>query len=82
MGYRCDKCRKPVKPGTDCNLVAVATRTRHYPFRKAVNRPIKYVENGKPKVRFPDDPGGVGREVVTELKLCPACAGKSTPPAK
>ena len=74
MGFRCDKCHAHTQSSS--RLVTAKTRSVQYPFRKQVNRPIKYTENGKPKVRFPDDPGGYGHETVVELKLCEGCHAK------
>lgn len=80
MGYRCDGCQKAISPGLSCHLVQAIKRKKQYTYRKAVNRPIKYMEKGKLKVMFPDDPGGFGYETVRELKLCATCAEKTATP--
>jgi hypothetical protein len=63
-----------VPPRTPAQRVVVQTRVKKYPFRPKANRVVRLSENGKPKVTFVDDPGGVGREVAYELVVCPACA--------
>jgi hypothetical protein len=45
-----------------------------YPYRAEANRVVRISENGKPKVQFVHDPGGVGREIVRERVVCPSCA--------
>ena len=72
--YRCQLCRTVVPPRTPAQRAVVQTRVKKYPFRLKVNRVVRKPENGKPKVTFVDDPGGVGREVERELVVCPVCA--------
>jgi hypothetical protein len=57
--------------------VAVATRCKSYRYRPAANRVVRPDANGKPKVKYIDDPGGVGREVVREVVACSECAGRA-----
>lgn len=70
--YRCQNCGKVVPPATPCHLVALQTRPKKYPARSKANRMVEWVR-GKPKVKYTDDPGGQGREIVRELAMCLAC---------
>jgi hypothetical protein len=72
--FRCQLCNKVVPPRTAAQRVVVETRARKYPSRLRANCVIRLSEKGKRKETFIDDPGGVGREVVRELVVCPACA--------
>jgi hypothetical protein len=72
--FRCQLCGKVVPPRTSVQRVVVQTRARKYPVRLRANRFIRLSENGKRKVTFVDDTGGVGCEVVREVVACPACA--------
>lgn len=71
--YRCQSCSRVPAPGTPLHRVAVATRVRKYPFRRAANVVTRLV-NGKPKEVEVDDPGGIGTEIRAEVNLCPDCA--------
>jgi hypothetical protein len=51
----------------------VESRWKKYPFRAKANR-VTLIENGKPKQKFVDDPGGIGQEIVRERIVCPTCA--------
>jgi hypothetical protein len=68
-------------------MVTVSTRVVHFPERrtplkngkpigKIVNRgiPVLDPQTGKIKTFYPDDPGGVGTQIVGEGKACPYCA--------
>lgn len=48
----------------------VETRRKVYPAREDVNLVMK---REKGKRRWVGDPGGVGREIVREVALCPRC---------
>jgi hypothetical protein len=57
----------------------VETRERQYPFRFKANRFKRPPRPGDPegkkgRVRYRDDPGGSGREIVREVLICAACA--------
>lgn len=56
-------------PKTSSIRLVVETRPRTYPPRKDI---YPYWEKGK--LKFRDDPGGQGWEVVQEIVVCPACA--------
>jgi hypothetical protein len=64
--------------GTPSVRVVVATREKSYRFRSGANRIVRPDKNGKPKEKFIDDPGGVGREAVREVISCLACAAATT----
>jgi hypothetical protein len=44
-----------------------------YPYRPEANR---LVPRGRERKK-PDDPGGVGLEIVREINACPECAQRS-----
>jgi hypothetical protein len=74
--FRCQICSKVCPAGTPSVRVAVATRGKSYPYRPGANRVVRPDANGKPKVKFIDDAGGVGREAVREVVACPGCAAR------
>jgi len=59
-------------PHTSAELVAVETRPRRYPPRRQVMREIVKNEITR-KYEPADDPGGTGREIVREIRVCPPC---------
>jgi hypothetical protein len=69
--YRCQHCQQVVPPNTKAHRVVVETRVRVYPFRKEVNRVVR-----DRHVEYTHDQGGLGREIVREIIICPACAAK------
>ena len=74
--YRCQLCHGKV-PANNSRRAIVSKRPKEYPFRKAVNRPIPYIDqNGRKKVRVPDDPGGQGWEIESEIQVCEVCFKK------
>jgi hypothetical protein len=71
--YRCQVCKGQV-PSGNSRRVIVTKRPRDYNFRKAVNRPIPFIDPiGRKKVRVPDDPGGHGWEIESEIAVCDSC---------
>ena len=71
--YRCQLCGEVTPPGARSHTLIVATRQREYPFRANVQR-----EEGLPATRHKKkdqwhDPGGSGREIVRELRICARC---------
>jgi hypothetical protein len=70
--YRCEICKEVVPPRTPSHRVVVETREVRYPFRADAN---VVVVKGKLEKR--NDPGGIGREIVREVIVCPRCAGKA-----
>ena len=74
--YRCQVCKGQVPAGNARKLI-VRKRPKQYPFRKAVNRPLPFIDPiGRKKVRVPDDPGGVGWEIDGEIWACEKCLAK------
>ena len=58
------------------------TREREYPFRPKANRFKRPPRLGDPegrkgRIRYRDDPGGSGREIVREVLVCAACAAEA-----
>jgi hypothetical protein len=79
--FRCQQCREVVPPNTRPVRRVVETRERQYPFRPKANRLKRKPRPDDPestkRVRYRNDPGGSGREIVRELALCPACAAEA-----
>ena len=68
--YRCDVCKTVVPPGTKLGRIPEEIREKTYPPRSDAT---PYRRPGKKKLRWKDDPGGTGYELVSELKACPRC---------
>src|SRR5687767_2470751 len=67
--YVCQMCGAEVPSGTSCRRVVVETREKIYPKRDhAIRKP------GRQRKDWKTDPGGIGREIVRELMVCPSCA--------
>ena len=75
--YRCDLCQVVAPPKARSYPLVVRTRVKHYPEREKVNRRISLAK-GRLKGELADDPGGVGREIVKELRVCAECHAGST----
>ena len=71
--YRCELCGVVVQPNTPCRKLVVETRRKVYTERRDSNR-IRI--QGKKKPMHIGDPGGVGWEIVREVKVCRACNEK------
>lgn len=74
--FRCQLCFCVVPPRTPAHTVVVQTRTRKYPYRREAFHVVEIDARGKRKVKPRDDPGGIGREAVRELVVCPTCAAQ------
>jgi hypothetical protein len=70
--FRCSECGKNVPPKTPCKR-KVITRIHHHPFRPKVQKKWTLDRNGKKKLEWADDPGGVGTQIVMEFPVCPTC---------
>lgn len=69
--YRCGLCSEVVGPGERIGgRIPVEIRKKVYPFRPKAYR-IRDWETGR--LKWHDDPGGQGWEVVREVLACPAC---------
>jgi len=76
--FRCQLCQCVVPPRTPSHGLVVKCRGKIYPARSRANvfyrqRP----QDKKSKKEFRDDPGGEGREIVEELRVCADCAAKN-----
>ncbi len=60
--FICGNCHSVTKPRVTSQMATAEARDKRYPARHKVNR------NGS------DDPGGYGREIVREVRVCPECA--------
>lgn len=66
--YICQDCGKNSQLGEKSYPVVVETREHKFPFRSKVHR---LVRDGK--VEWHDDPGGVGQQIVKEIRVCRDC---------
>jgi len=73
--YRCELCNAIVKPKTSAIIYIAKKRHKTYPYRKYANQGMIQLGGKKKKIRT-DDYGGVGWEIVEELKICPKCKAK------
>lgn len=75
--WNCQACRETVQPHTKLQLVVTETREKVYPVRPGAQpyhkRSIFAEGASKKKLTYKDDPGGVGREIVKEKRLCDKC---------
>ena len=65
--YRCEVCQETSQPREKMELVVTQTRPATYPYR----RNVFFDKDAK---RYYDDPGGAGRETVTEIRAHEMCA--------
>ncbi len=72
--YNCSLCGKTASPRTPCYKL-IKTRTFHHPYRPKVQKRWVFDKNGKWKMEWRDDKGGVGTQIVSEKPICPECAG-------
>jgi len=76
--FRCEVCSTVVPPLISCHRLVIAERAVVYPSRKEVHyHPPRDGGRGK----WVDDPGGVGREIIREIRTCPSCATAREGPA-
>lgn len=71
--YNCYLCGKIVPPRTPCHKLT-KTRIFHHPYRARVQKRWVFDKNGKWKMEWRDDKGGVGTQIVSEKTICPECA--------
>ena len=71
--YRCEQCGVIAAPRTPSHRAVIETREKSYVYRHEANT---FVKEGKREKR--DDPGGIGRETVREVRLCTTCWGVRT----
>ena len=71
--FRCQQCHAVVGPAVQEVRLVIESRCVTYPARRHVNRVVV-----NRRERWVDDPGGVGIEIVRELRVCRACAELAT----
>lgn len=72
--FICHFCRKSVAPRTPCNKVITKTIMFQHPHRPKVHRRWGIDKQGKPKIEWIDDKGGLGPQIAVEVQSCPECA--------
>jgi len=72
--YRCEVCDRVTESGTPSNRIVIETRPTEYPHREKVHW---HPPTDRGQGKWVDDPGGVGTEVVREIRMCPECAAKA-----
>jgi len=65
--FICELCGVQVPAGIACRRVVVETRKKTYPARI-----LEETRRGGKRVKV-EFPAGHGREIVRELRACPAC---------
>jgi|GEM_PF-2878669 len=70
--YKCELCGKISKPRTPSHKVVLETRTMFFSLRPKAFACWKQEGNRKKFVR-PDDPGGMGKQIVKEATVCQDC---------
>ncbi len=63
--FICGSCSGVTKPGIKGSLMVIATRPKRYPYRRHATKSRR----GHTR----DDPGGEGREIASEMRVCPSC---------
>ena len=74
--YRCGFCGKVSKARASCHKIITQTRMHHHPFRPRVQQRWVLDKNGRRKLEWIDDPGGIGPQIVSEVNACEGCAKK------
>jgi len=69
---RCQHCGAVTPPRVSAETIVVETRPRVYPFREEAQEVVVW-HHGKRKIEPRDDPGGTGREIAREIRVCPPC---------
>ena len=70
--FQCQHCGTVTPPRVSAETLVVETRARVYPFREKVAE-IICLRHRTPKLETRDDPGGTGREIVREIRVCLPC---------
>lgn len=70
--YHCSLCGKVTPAGAARQLIVIYKETNH-PFRQKVGKNWQIGRNGRPKLDWYDDPGGVGKQIEKEYPVCMAC---------
>jgi hypothetical protein len=72
--YVCKVCQKVIKPNTPSYLLPVRIRQKKYPFRASAN---EYIDHRTGRRKKSDDPGGLGQEIASEIRVCRCCYNKA-----
>jgi len=71
--FVCDVCGSVALPGTPSHRIVVETREVDHPPRPDAHRRPRPPGG---KIKWLDDPGGRGSQIVRELRACEPCAAK------
>ena len=75
MGYKCQLCNNSIVAGVPCKKVVMAYCNYTHPVRyKVIGKIVE--KNGKKKMEYMNDPGGIGLQIVREANACPECAAE------
>jgi len=74
--FICTFCRKSVPAGTHCKKVVTKTVMFQHPHRPRVHKRWGVDKQGKPRIEWIDDKGGVGPQIVQEVAACPECGAE------
>jgi len=66
--FICESCKTQSKLGEPSASKVLETREKTYPPR------IYRAQSGKFKGKLVEDPGGIGMEIVREIRVCYRCA--------
>ncbi len=69
--YRCQKCGEVVPKGVSRQLIVIK-KPYQFQHRRGVNKKIVY-EKGRKSVKWFDDKGGWGEQIVAEIPVCLKC---------
>lgn len=71
--FICNFCKKSVPCRTPCKKVVIQTVMYHHPHRPKVHRKWILDKQGKPRLDWLDDKGGIGPQIAVEVPACPTC---------
>lgn len=74
--FKCGFCKKSSRPRVPCAKIITLTQIWRHPFRPKVQKRWRPDKTGTLRIEWADDPGGVGPQIVKEVKSCPECAAK------
>lgn len=72
--FYCQKCSELVSKGIKSIRFVESTRLTRHPYRSKAHRVVYFDDLGKRRVKFIDDPGGLGPQIAGEICVCPKCA--------
>jgi len=74
--FICTFCKKSVPPRTGCKKVITKTVMFQHPHRPRVHKRWGVDKQGKPRIEWIDDKGGIGPQIVHEVPACPECSAE------